>query len=91
MHNEVVKIEGTKVVDTGVEGEGLLRVDSRDYLYGISEGDHPGHTPFLKYGVVTGVNNAEVDIWEYGTTTAAYVFPTSASATGQRLLKMECY
>ena len=60
------------------DAEGL-RVTAQTYLQALVEGDISGHTPFVKFGRVTGVNASEVDVIPW---TAAYVFPT----TSQRLL-----
>lgn len=64
---------GFKLVD------GKPRVSCMPYLYDIAEGNISDHKSFSKYGVVSGVNNTLVDVWEYGSTTALYVFPTSAA------------
>ena len=55
------------------------QVCAQDYLQALAEGDIAGHTGFSKWGVVTGVNDTTVDMWDYGATTPAYVFPASAA------------
>jgi len=58
---------------------GMPQIIAQDYLLSIGEGDITGHTPFTKYGRVSGVNNGLVDMWPgEGTTPTIYVFPPSA-------------
>ena len=55
------------------------QVCAQSYLHALAEGDIAGHSMFVKWGVVTGVNATAMDMWEYGATTATYVFPASAA------------
>lgn len=55
------------------------QICSQDYLLALSEGDIAGHTPFSKFGRVSGVNAAAVDVWAgEGGTASVYVFPSAA-------------
>lgn len=51
------------------------QVCSQDYLQAIGEGDVADHSLFSKFGRVSGVNTAIVDLWSGA---ALYVFPVSA-------------
>jgi len=55
------------------------QVCSQDYLQALAEGDIAGHSHFEKFGRVTGVQTALTDVWDYGGTTALYVFPAAAA------------
>lgn len=64
---------------TWKEADGKPRVSSMPYLYDIAEGNVSGHTAFAKYGICTGVQQAEMDVWEGN---SSYTFPATA---GERM------
>jgi hypothetical protein len=76
---------GIKYIDSNgtvhgfIDNAGSPQICAQDYLQALAEGDITGHTPFAKYGIVTGVGDTAKDVWEYGATQAAYVFPASAA------------
>jgi hypothetical protein len=55
------------------------QVCAQDYLQALAEGDIAGHSMFDKYGRVTGIQTTLTDVWDYGATTALYVFPAAAA------------
>lgn len=54
---------------------GLPRVSTQDYLYGIAEGNVTDHYAWAKTGYNPNVGTTEETVWSYST---QYVFPTSA-------------
>jgi len=62
-----------------INNAGSPQIYSQDYLLAMAEGDIVGHTGFMKFGRVSGVNNTLVDVWAgEGGTASLYVFPPSA-------------
>ena len=74
---------GAGFLDTGggyhgfINNAGAPQVCSQDYLLALGEGDISGHSPWSMYGYNPTVATTEADIWSYGATQPAYVFPTA--------------
>lgn len=58
---------------------GKMRVSSMPYLYDISEGNVPDHTPWTKIGFSTLPATTETDVWSYGGTTPIIPLPTAGA------------
>ena len=77
-YNPAVKFIDEAGVPYGVKHvNNKPRVSAMPYLYDIAEGNVTGHSPFSKYGRISGVTTATVDLWEVGGT---YAFPPTYGA-----------
>lgn len=80
---------GVKIYDTGTASYVGLKfnaeapqVCAQDYLQAVAEGDITGHSPFEKFGRVTGVTTATVGVWDVGTTFNWPAAATKMDVTG---------
>lgn len=64
-----------KFINSKCDADGRQLVQSKPYLYGISEGDEAGHTLLQKIGFNASVSTTEVELWSVGNT--AYVYPAA--------------